>query len=397
MNIDFKKKADKKPKVSVMMASYKHPLWIEEAIESVLNQTFKDLELIIVDDASNDGSSEIIKKYAKSDDRIKYKVFQKNKGAVAATHECYKMSSSSYLSLISSDDIWELDKLQQQVLMLDSNKELGAVFALPTFIDSNSLPIKTLKNEFSNSLKPNTRAEWMNFFFNKGNCICHPTILIRKSCYEKVGFYNPALRSLPDFDMWVRLFFTYNVKVLDKKLIRFRKHDFNESRGTQANIIRNKTESKQILNQFIIQIKNIKSLIEIFPEHLDLFKLKDDTLIPFYIAQIALMKRDAFASDFAFDILYTEMAKPSVHKIIEENNLYSSVQLSQDVVLADIYKEGEWSKNTIYFKVPFLIKIEKKKKSSQSTFLISILNIVILKRIKTLSSNLIIFFGIKIR
>ncbi len=179
---------NKNPKVSVMMASYKHPMWIGEAIESVLNQTFKDIELIIVDDGSNDDSSKIIKKYAKEDSRIRYKIFPKNKGAVASMQACYNMCSANYLALISSDDVWELDKIAQQVPVLDTYKNIGAVFGLPTFIDSNSLPIKVLKNEFSRSVKLSTRAEWLNFFFKKGNCVCHPTILIRKDCYEKIVF-----------------------------------------------------------------------------------------------------------------------------------------------------------------------------------------------------------------
>ncbi len=361
-------------------------MWIGDAI-------FKDLELVIVDD----GSAEIIKSYAKKDKRIKYKIFPKNKGAIAAMQECYNMCSADYLALVSSDDVWELDKLEQQIPVLDTYENVGAVFGLPTFIDSNSLPIEMSKNEFSQSLKLNTRAEWMNFFFKKRNCVCHPTILIRKKCYEKIGFYNPTLRSLPDFEMWVRLFFNYDVKILNSNLIKFRKHLFNESGPDTANRIRNCTEYKQILNIFTKQIKTVKELKEIFPEYLDMFKVNKDILVPFYIAMIA-MKRDVkFSKDFAFDILYKELEKDEVLKLVEKNNLYSLVQLSQDVVVADIYAINKQIKVKTYVKIPFLIKIEKQKSITISDFVFKIINIPILKRIIRGHNKSIYFFGIKIK
>lgn len=388
---------EKNHKVSVIMASYNHASWLSEAIESVLNQTFKDFEFIIVDDGSNDGSAEIIKKYAKKDNRIKYEIFPENKGAVQASKRCYDMTSGEYISKINSDDIWVLDKIEQQLSILDKNKNIGAVFGLATFIDESGSPIKVSKNEFNSSLKIKTRAEWMNFFFNKGNCICHPTILIRKKCYEKVGFYNPIFRSLPDFEMWVRMFWEYEIKVLNKVMIKFRKHSFNESGNNIANNIRVKTESKQILKHFVSQIKTVNELIEIFPEYLYIFKINNNLLVPFYIAQIALTRKDPYVSDFAFDILYTEMAKNSVRKVIEQNNLYSIKQLHKDLVLADIYNTNKPEIKT-YIKVPFLIRFEKQQESSaMTTFIFQILKITILKEIKSPIDKSIYFLGIKIR
>lgn len=328
---------DKNPKVSVMLPSYKHPLWIGEAIESVMNQTFSDIELVVVDDGSKDGSAEIIETYACRDPRIKYEIFPKNKGAVAAIRRCYELCSADYIAMISSDDVWELDKLEKQIPVLDNEENIGAVFGMPTFIDYNGEPIEVSKNEFAPSLKLKTREEWMNYFFKEKNCICHPTILIRRACYDNIGFYNPTLRSIPDLEMWVRLFYCYDIKVLDDKLIKFRKHDFNEGDPHHATAIRCQAEYKQVLHSFLRQTKTVKELEAIFPENADLFKIKDDILVPFYIAQIALHRKAPFSLDFAFDVLYRELSKPQVLKIIEKYNLYSTVQLSKDVVSEDIY------------------------------------------------------------
>ena len=325
------------PKISVLLASYKHSRWIGEAIESVLYQSYKNLELIIVDDGSNDGSAEVIERYAANDDRIKYEIFLNNQGPIFAIQRCYELSSGDFIATISSDDVWKIDKLELQVPMLVSDSKLGAIFGLPDFIDENSQPITTALNVFSDSLKFTKKEQWLNYFFKKGNCICHPTILIRRECYEKVGFYNIAFRSLPDFEFWVRLFSQYDVKVINKKLINFRKHTFNESGPNLANIIRCQTEYKQILCLFPKLIKTMDELISTFPEHLSEFKIKHDLLVPFYLGVIAKARNERFSTDFALDIFYQAFATPDVCKLIVQNNLYSPRQLAQDVVNTNIY------------------------------------------------------------
>ena len=384
------------PKITVMLASYKHPLWIGEAIESVVNQTFNDFELIIVDDGSNDGSSEIIKEYAKKDSRIKYDIFPENKGAVIATKRCYDLSSGEYLAIINSDDSWELDKLEKQVFVLDGNKGVGAVFGMSRFIDgkSNSMD-SSLMLLFNKSLGKRTKHAWANFFFKEGNCICHPSILIRKECYERVGFYNPTLRSLPDFDMWVKLFWEYDIEVLDDVLINFRLHSFNESaRGNVLADIRSKTETKQILNNFLNQINTVTELKKVFPEYKDLLKVEDDLLVPFYIAKIALKIGRASFDDFAFDVLYSEMSKQEVLNIIEANNIYSTVQLSRDVEKSDIYKTRGVEKITTFIKIPLVIKIGKRKAPYFSQLILSIFCIKFLDIKKNLKKRSIRFLYI---
>lgn len=169
--------------VSVLLPSYQHDQWIGETIESVLNQSYNNIELIIVDDASTDESVSVIKEYAAKDPRIKFKAFEKNQGAMVALNKCYKLSSGDYIATISSDDVWELDKLEKQIKVLENNPNIDAVFALPTFINENGEKITNVSNGFLTSTKPRTKYEWMNHFF-VDNCICYPTSLIRKKCYE---------------------------------------------------------------------------------------------------------------------------------------------------------------------------------------------------------------------
>jgi len=387
----------KKPKVSVILASYKHHLWVGEAIESVLKQTFNDLELIIVDDGSNDGSASIIREYAKKDSRIKYEIFPENKGAISAMKRCYDLCSADYLALISSDDVWELQKLEKQVAILDKNKNIGVVFGIPTFIDQKGNPIKSdIIKVFLNSLEKRDKYQWANYFFNKGNCLCHPSMVIRKECYMEVGFYNSTLRSLPDFDMWVRLFWKYDVEVLEDILIKFRLHTFNESgRLNISSDIRSQTEYKQILNNFLNQIKTIKDLEDVFPEYIEIFKIKNNLLVRFYIAKIALKRNIDFYNDFAFDVLYSEMAKPDVLELIEKNKLYSLQQLANDISSADIYKRRDAKNIKTFIKIPLILKIEKIKSPEIYYFIFSILFIKVIEIKKTQKKNSLKIFNMR--
>ncbi len=326
------------PKISVLMASYRHRLWLPEAIESILKQTYTNFELIIVDDASNDGSADIIKLFQKKDTRIKYEIFEQNKGAVRAFKRCYDLSSGEYIAIMNSDDVWELDKLEKQMAIFNNDKNVDIVFGMPSFIDAKGQNLSLDTHVFMASLRLKTRAEFMNHFFFYGNCLCHPTILIKKECYQKHGFYKKTLRSLPDFEMWVRLFWHYNVIVLPDILIKFRNHSFNESSNSLQNAIRGSYEYKITFHSFLAQIKTIKDIEEVFPQHKHFFIVQENILVPFYIAMLALTRKEPFARDFALTLLYEELEKPEVLDLIENNNLYSLVQLSKDVAGCNIYR-----------------------------------------------------------
>ncbi len=96
-----------------------------------------------------------------------------------------------------------------------------------------------------------SQAAWLRHFFEFGNCICHPTMLIRKSCYERLGTYSNRLRQLPDFDMWIRLVKDYHIHIFDKELIAFRlMPGENASSQTVTNSIRTINEHYIIANSF---------------------------------------------------------------------------------------------------------------------------------------------------
>ena len=126
-------KAKKIPKVSVILTSYNHAAYIAAAIESVLNQTFTDFELLIIDDGSKDNSREIIKRF--DDPRIKTFLYAENRGPVLAIRDAVNSARGKYIAVHHSDDLWALDKLDKQVKFLDANPNYAACFTLVEFVD----------------------------------------------------------------------------------------------------------------------------------------------------------------------------------------------------------------------------------------------------------------------
>src|SRR3989344_3691446 len=117
------------PKVSVIIPSYNHEKYVTYALESVLNQTFQDFEIIITDDHSSDKTVEQIKKF--KDQRIRLFTSIKNRGVCVAINDCLLHTKGKYIAHLNSDDAFFLEKLEKQVKYLDNHPDVGAVFSKP--------------------------------------------------------------------------------------------------------------------------------------------------------------------------------------------------------------------------------------------------------------------------
>jgi len=163
-------------KVSVILTSYNHEKYLREAIESVLNQSFSDFELIIWDDASTDSSWEIINSY--TDNRIRG--FRNETNSRGTINKSLLKARGEYIAIHHSDDIWEPSKLEKQVAFLDANPETGAVFTQALIIDENGDLFKDESHFYYKIFEQPVRSryEWLNFFFFNGNALCHPSVLV---------------------------------------------------------------------------------------------------------------------------------------------------------------------------------------------------------------------------
>ncbi|WP_367849436.1 glycosyltransferase [Rhodoferax sp. WC2427] len=241
-----------KPTVSVIMPTYNHSKYVKQAIESVLSQTDVDFELIISDDGSTDNTRDVITSI--SDDRILFFPNTVNRGACIVTNELIGRSRGEFIALINSDDYWNSpDKLIYQVGILRTNPNIGACFGRAQFVDKDGVVITKGSLPFGTVFDQENRSQglWLRRFFDLSNCICHPTMLIRRSCYIEIGLYNNRFRQLPDFEMWIRLVKRYPIFISDRDLINFRiLPGESASSHTSANSIRTINEHLLITDIF---------------------------------------------------------------------------------------------------------------------------------------------------
>ena len=238
------------PCTSVVMPSYNHVAFVGEAIQSILDQSLQDFDIVVTDDGSRDGTPDVIAKF--SDPRIKLEVFPENRGGVIAGNSALRRASGKYIARLNSDDFFLPGKLEKQVAFLEANPDVAAVFGLPRLIDEGGKPLADGYREFTFPFphpRP-SREEWLRFFFLKGNSLCFPTVLIRRSIFDEIGLLDPRLANLPDLDMWVRLCMKHEIYVMQAELTAFRKHGSNMGAPRPESALRVQFEYFQILKHY---------------------------------------------------------------------------------------------------------------------------------------------------
>ena len=326
------------PTVSVIIPSYNHEHFIRECIQSVLDQTYQDFEIIITDDCSTDHSVKVIESF--NDLRIKLFKFQKNQGACVAANNCILHSKGKYIAMLSSDDVWYSQKLSVQVKYLDEHPEVAVVFGKVEWIDEFGNLITNSKFPYRDTfnVKNRTRFEWLRYFFEQGNCLCHPCSLVRRTCYSEVGMLNPALAGLPDFDLWIRICLKYDIKVLDQKLIGFRRiaEDINASGDNIKNRIRNRYEHRQILNHYL-KIKQPDELLLIFPNAARYGKVEAN-LIHYFLGRIAIDSGWDIKMLWGLDVINNILKDERLSKILNEKYNFSYLDYINLVSECDIHR-----------------------------------------------------------
>lgn len=316
----------KTPLVTVAIPSYNHAKYIAETIQSALDQTFQDFEILIVDDASTDNSIEVIKKF--NDKRIRLIESQKNQGVCKTTDLCVENALGKYISLIASDDVMEKTKLEKQVNFLEQNPNYGAVFSGMEVIDENSRTNfkKTKKYTKVFEKENRNRFEWLNYFFYNGNCLAATSLLGKSEALRDVGKFNHAIIQAHDLDFWVRLCLKgYEIHIIHEKLLKYRErnNDANLSSNTHNTRIRLTFDNEKILRNFLT-ISSIKNLEKIFPKAYDSFGNIDvqneRTAIEYLLFKEAYKNDKSFYHrQFAITLLYEIMKRDGDLEFLNKN------------------------------------------------------------------------------
>jgi glycosyltransferase involved in cell wall biosynthesis len=203
------------PKVSIVLPTYNRANLIGRSIQSLLNQTFKDCEIIVVDDFSSDNTEEIVKKI--DDPCIHYFRHKANLGAAAARNTGITLSKGEFITFQDSDDEWIKDKLEKQINKFQSLAEMvDLVYSGFSFVSETS---GENISEFVPALKGNV---YVNFL--KGCILGSPTPIVRKECFQESGFFDESLPSCQDWDMWIRISKYYEFDYVRDNLAKYYVH-----------------------------------------------------------------------------------------------------------------------------------------------------------------------------
>lgn len=222
------------PKVSVIISCYNGEKFIGEAIESVINQTYENWELIIVDDGSTDDSKNIVKSYL-ADDRVNYLEHSKNRGIAAARNTAIAAAKGRSIAFLDQDDVWLPKKLGKQIEVLenDEKREIGIVYSDAYLVDSNLNIIGYNRaNNYSDGSK---KVIVKKMFKHKGINTC--TILIRKECFDTLGLLDEDLFGTDDYDFLLRAAGSYGLEYLNEPLAKKRVHNRNTARVNRERIM----------------------------------------------------------------------------------------------------------------------------------------------------------------
>ena len=243
------------PKVSIVIPAYNHERYVGEAIQSALDQTFLDFELIIINDGSKDRTEDEILRF--KDKRIRY-YFQENRGLSATLNRGIELARGEYFSFLPSDDLYEREKVEIQINEFQTGgDDLGILFSKQKVIDAQGKELSEDPVLDWFNVPYRNKEEIFPILFEK-NFLAAPTMMCKKECFDKVGGFNESIYYCQDYDMWLRILKFYDIHVLDQALIKYRWHGGNL---TYVKSERADFERAVLLNK---AIKNL-NISDIFP------------------------------------------------------------------------------------------------------------------------------------
>lgn len=241
------------PKVTVIVPCYNHEKFVASTVESVVNQTYKNIELIVINDGSTDNSFEVLTNLRK---RYEFKLIdQPNKGLMKTLNESLQnLPLGKYVCLLASDDYWPLDKIEIQVAYMERNPDCYLCFGGHTEVDQNSAALQYIQY-----FPPRTNV--LNELLLT-NYISAPTVMLRESVFSHVGYYDLNYR-LEDWYMWLKVASKFpHLGFLDRNLAYYRIHSDNYHKNNLAV----KSESLKILNDY--------SLLPVYQKAVSIVQLK---------------------------------------------------------------------------------------------------------------------------
>lgn len=202
------------PKVSVLLAVYNGSDYIKESVDSILDQSMDDLELIVVDDCSTDHTLHILQE--KHDRRLCVLANPHNLGQTKSLNRAIKSARGTFIARQDADDVSEIERLKEQVEFLESNPGVGVLGTVTTWISEEGIPKATWPKVFSHADIQTTLVSHC--------CLAHGSVMMRSEVLKAFNGYDERFIESQDYDLWLRVGESYELANLDKALYRYRVH-----------------------------------------------------------------------------------------------------------------------------------------------------------------------------
>lgn len=209
------------PLVSIVIPAYNNENTIIATLESIRNQSYKNIEIIIIDDNSKDKTLQLVTEQQKKDNRIKIYHNSTNLGMIGNWNKCIQMSNGEFVKLVCADDLLDKNEIEKETEAMILNPTVNLVESDTRLIDINGRKIGSFKRYHKSGLVKGkkiarTSIIWNNFFGAPVNN------LIRKSVLDKTGYFDEQFTYILDFDMWMKIACTGDVYIIHELLNSFR-------------------------------------------------------------------------------------------------------------------------------------------------------------------------------
>ena len=230
-----------KIKVSVIITCYNYAKYLPGCIESVLNQTWQDFEIIVVNDGSTDNTDDAIASYL-SGQKILY-IKQKNSGQANAKNNGIRHSKGELIAFLDADDLWDATKLEKQ-LPLFRDPRVGVVYNTARYIDEQGREFSFMLS--SEYLKPRSGVVTRYLLFD--NFVPFSSSVVRRDCLDRAGIFDETISMGIDWDLWLRISVHYEFQYIDEPLLLYR---FGHSGQMSKNLDVRQRCSDTIMAKFI--------------------------------------------------------------------------------------------------------------------------------------------------
>ena len=337
--------------ITVSVVTFNHAPYIKQCIDSILGQTWQNLEILVVDDCSTDETVDLVKSYR--DPRINLITKKKNRGCSDSTDVYLRRATGRYIATMCGDDRMATPfKIEKQVEFLKRNERCSVVFSDIELIgergetlDARTSSAKQILQVFQSGIQNQEPEQLLNTFFLIGNVLAGPTMFADMRVFHQFGSFDCRYLQLQDFDMSIRLLINgVGVAVIPEKTVSYRIRDnhMNLSAITTESVNRLVYERARILEQYWkVSLQQFKT---IFPE--DVFSGEEnELLVPYYLQDMFSKSHEMFAKLFRINTLYHLYGQsPEMARIIEDY---------EGFLPTDFYKllgEISYSKNELSLK-----------------------------------------------